>query len=1106
MWSAPVWAADPEENPYPTVVANFYFGGTFGTGLGWDISWDKPVGERKGYMPWFTPSLWESMNHYPQHQNMAENRYGIKTYHRYIQGVAAWQSDAYGDRPHCYGNPRGWEEVHSRTQSGGAQYYWIKLLEDLAARENAGEIDPGYTIIVNIAGQSRGGMSAIRFAGEISAIDQEDPSDSVTFDRIGWINVIATDPVWDENAGPGNDDPCWDLPGNIDYTRYHHYILGEKVKNYIGLYAEDERSTDFWPVVPHLTLDPSSVPYTNQALLVVPGSHQNLVGNYQADGHRPKHWLKGFDSESGVGPLKWDGYKTNSNAYSPWKSLQYAVTHLVLRLYNTFDFGFTEFDSDGDESPNYLKWAEDAIDHTDEYASWIALMDDARGASRHRVRSISFLPKGLRGKLMVWNGSACVEKLSWNETKAKWFYSKPRCGAVADGLPNDADNSYGAGLNTGPEVFDGVGATITPQASSEDMWALVEPILDSVPPFYTITPLGSTNGSISPSIPETVAFNDDSPEFSFWPATNHYLTGIEVDGVYQERTSGAPFIFSKVRGNHTIEGVFEPLDDWEITATALEGGIIDPSGIVPIEATNPAQDKTFYIMGDYPNFIDEVWVDGSPSGPLNVRFRSHTFHGIIADHTIEASFIRAWNFQVGVSPPSAGVVVAAPAAASPPSQGIHCGAGNFLCNDAIYPGDFIDLAPTAEQGFVFTGWSNCDQQPAPGHPDPDSCRKNLGASPPAVSGNRTHVVANFVRTLGGAADRDGDGIPNAVEIAAPNGGDGNYDGVADADQVWVASFVSPATGRYCTVALRTAETGEAHTLMRVVVKTEDAVADDPIHVYPLGVVTFVAVDGWPTPVQVRFIAHGLADPSRFGYLYRKFSTTTFSWETVPAKITSHSVTDGVSYTAFEFLYHTNETGDGDSYHGDELHAVGGPALADSDGDRLADDAEAHYLGTNPFSEDSDGDGLSDEEELILGTDPTNEDSNGDGVKDGEQINGGGDPTDLDPDDDEMPSLWETYYGLNPFVNDALEDPDGDGLPNIQEFKRGQDPFINNLDDDEDGMPTGWEDGYGLDPEVDDSEGDLDGDGLTNLQEFLNGSDPTDPTDPVPVELIRFSVE
>ncbi len=46
---------------------------------------------------------------------------------------------------------------------------------------------------------------------------------------------------------------------------------------------------------------------------------------------------------------------------------------------------------------------------------------------------------------------------------------------------------------------------------------------------------------------------------------------------------------------------------------------------------------------------------------------------------------------------------------------------------------------------------------------------------------------------------DGDGVPDEVEHGAPNNGDGNNDGIPDAEQLHVTSLPSPITGNYVTL-------------------------------------------------------------------------------------------------------------------------------------------------------------------------------------------------------------------------------------------------------------------------------------------------------------------
>jgi len=107
-------------------------------------------------------------------------------------------------------------------------------------------------IILNLVGWSRGAVLAMLVAKQLS--DQT---------QIRDINIIAIDPV----SGDKN------INENIFY-------LSKKVKRFVGLYAEDERSRYFTPIIP--AFNPNN---TRAWLVRIPGSHETLVGNIQIDGH-----------------------------------------------------------------------------------------------------------------------------------------------------------------------------------------------------------------------------------------------------------------------------------------------------------------------------------------------------------------------------------------------------------------------------------------------------------------------------------------------------------------------------------------------------------------------------------------------------------------------------------------------------------------------------------------------------------------------------------------------------------------------------------------------------------------------------------------------------
>jgi len=145
-----------------------------------------------------------------------------------------------------------------------------------------------------------------------------------------------------------------------------------------------------------------------------------------------------------------------------------------------------------------------------------------------------------------------------------------------------------------------------------------------------------------------------------------------------------------------------------------------------------------------------------------------------------------------------------------------------------------------------------------------------------------------------------------------------------------------------------------------------------------------------------------------------------------------------------------------------------PFSNDTDSDGLLDGEEIFEYGTSPFYNDSDVDGLEDGEEvLVYLTDPLDSDTDNDLLKDGEEVKiYATDPLNADTEGDGMPDGWEVKYALDPLVDDSLEDPDGDRLINIKEYQ------------------------YGTNPQ----EKDTDGDGFDDKYEIRTNHDPLDPLD------------
>ena len=211
---------------------------------------------------------------------------------------------------------------------------------------------------------------------------------------------------------------------------------------------------------------------------------------------------------------------------------------------------------------------------------------------------------------------------------------------------------------------------------------------------------------------------------------------------------------------------------------------------------------------------------------------------------------------------------------------------------------------------------------------------------------------------------------------------------------------------------------------------------------------------------------------------------------------------------------------------------------DLDNDRLSDSEELTVYSSDPYSRDSDLDGLDDGVEVALGLNPTNADTDGDGIVDGADLapNDGLIALTLselptgDVNDDGKLNVADAMLmvrsrvmlpnALDPpllargdvaplggpdsevGVGDAvvllralrLDDLDGDQASDSIEIAAGSSPFLS--DSDGDGIADGEEiaptDGS---PPTDPATQDTDGDGLSDLQEKVSFGGTTDPTNP-----------
>jgi hypothetical protein len=121
---------------------------------------------------------------------------------------------------------------------------------------------------INVIGWSRGGVTCHMFANAMAE----------TIDMAHLpINIFACDPV----PGQGN-------------FQDHRIRLQKNVRNYVAVYAQDERSRGFSPVLAVLQ------PQTQSFITTIPGRHATLVGNASADG------ASGFNCLYGPGQVTRD--------------------------------------------------------------------------------------------------------------------------------------------------------------------------------------------------------------------------------------------------------------------------------------------------------------------------------------------------------------------------------------------------------------------------------------------------------------------------------------------------------------------------------------------------------------------------------------------------------------------------------------------------------------------------------------------------------------------------------------------------------------------------------------------------------------------------------
>lgn len=149
-------------------------------------------------------------------------------------------------------------------------------------------------------------------------------------------------------------------------------------------------------------------------------------------------------------------------------------------------------------------------------------------------------------------------------------------------------------------------------------------------------------------------------------------------------------------------------------------------------------------------------------------------------------------------------------------------------------------------------------------------------------------------SIGSATDFDADGIPDSVEDAAPNGGDGNNDSIADKLQSTVSSFPDYDGSHYITLATEgCSENGTVSSLSYL-----NFTVLDNGYIYPHGLIDFTLNCSRGDTVNVTMYTY---DPgSQTDFLPRKYNNDTQTFGDVPGATLTTEVIGGNSALKLQY--------------------------------------------------------------------------------------------------------------------------------------------------------------------------------------------------------------
>ena len=199
---------------------------------------------------------------------------------------------------------------------------------------------------------------------------------------------------------------------------------------------------------------------------------------------------------------------------------------------------------------------------------------------------------------------------------------------------------------------------------------------------FTVTPSAGSGGSISPNTVQTLACGSNIT-FTATPNSGKQVDQWLLNGSVVQ-TGGTTYTTSNIQANATLQVTFKdtPPVYFTITATAGSGGVISPSGSVPVSS---GANQTFTFTPNTNYDIDQVMVDGVVNSTAKAN-GYYAFSNVTAPHTISVTFKQIQQYTVSTS-------------SNPVAGGTTSGDG------AYFSGTSCTVSALANTGYVFESWT-----------------------------------------------------------------------------------------------------------------------------------------------------------------------------------------------------------------------------------------------------------------------------------------------------------------------------------------------------------------------------------------------------------------